>query len=197
MPTHKIANNFIKKYNKDLQIKGYSTLKINEKLKLIEEKLKSLKMDNVNSLKNEWSNITGSYKTKIESNEKKREKQKKKKEEEKQKEIYRSSLKIVPVKKLEEEIKEEKKGDNEKKDTKKVSVNRRERNSLERDFKRTYNKTLYRALEIPNKSNPSLDELKKLCRKLQLKNHPDKGGTKERIQEINDACKILESTIKK
>ena len=80
MPTHKLANSFIKKYNKDLQIKGYSALPINQKLKLIEEKLKTLKMDNVNSLKNEWSDITGSYKTKIESNEKKREKEKKSKE---------------------------------------------------------------------------------------------------------------------
>ena len=72
MPTHKLANDFIKKYNKDLQIKGYSGLRINLKLKMIEEKLKSLKMANINSLKNEWTGITSTYKTKIKSNEEKR-----------------------------------------------------------------------------------------------------------------------------
>jgi len=246
MPTHKIANDFIKKYNKDLQIKGYSSLQIKQKLELIENKLNSLNLQNVENLKNEWNGITSTYKTKIKSNEEKREKQKKgdnKKKDTKskttslkdfkdttkpkkkqsditnfftmkvepkrgqsklsdftKKPINRSSLKIVPVKTLEKEIKQEKQkeGDNEKKNTKKVSVDRRTRNGLEREFKNTYKKTIYRALNIPNKSNPSPDELKKLCRKLQLKNHPDKqGGSKERIQEINDACKIIDITYKK
>ena len=37
MPSHKVANEFIRKYNKEFAIKGYSKMKIHDKLKLIEE----------------------------------------------------------------------------------------------------------------------------------------------------------------
>ena len=56
MPTHKIANNFIRKYNKEFSIKGYSKLKISDKLKLISKVVsKNPKM------KTEWNNILKRY----------------------------------------------------------------------------------------------------------------------------------------
>ena len=151
------------------------------------------------SLNNDWKDLIQDIKSKVDMIKRFRERNPIDPNKKiKTKPINRSSLKIVPVKTLEKEIKQQKEGDNEKKNTKKVSVDRRTRNGLEREFKNTYKKTIYRALNIPNKSNPSPDELKKLCRKLQLKNHPDKqGGSKERIQEINDACKIIDITYKK
>ena len=36
MPTHKVANDFIRKYNKNIAIKNYSKLRLNEKLSKIE-----------------------------------------------------------------------------------------------------------------------------------------------------------------
>ena len=78
----------------------------------------------------------------------------------------------------------------------KTTVMRRKRNDLEEEFKKVFNKTVYKVLGIPNKSNPSLQEIKVICRKLQLANHPDKGGTSEMIAAINEACNILSSTIK-
>lgn len=77
----------------------------------------------------------------------------------------------------------------------KTTVMRRKRNDLEEKFKKVFNKTVYKVLGIPNKSNPSLQEIKVICRKLQLANHPDKGGTSEMIAAINEACNILSSTI--
>ena len=52
MVSHKIANDFIRKYNKEFAIKGYSKLKIQDKLRLIQNKVKS-----VPKMKAEWDKI--------------------------------------------------------------------------------------------------------------------------------------------
>jgi hypothetical protein len=77
------------------------------------------------------------------------------------------------------------------------AVLRKMRTEMARNYRQTFGKNLYDVLGIPKNSNPTSEELKNICRKLQLKNHPDKGGSKEKIQEINEACRILEETIKK
>ena len=60
MPTHKVANDFIRKYNKEFAIKGYSKMKIHEKLKLIEAKLTNAPR-RMKHIKKEWNDIKGSY----------------------------------------------------------------------------------------------------------------------------------------
>ena len=57
MPTHKVANAFIRKYNKEFAIKGYSKMNIHDKLKLIDKKLKHSNRD----IRKEWIDIKGSY----------------------------------------------------------------------------------------------------------------------------------------
>ena len=52
--THKKANDFIKKWNKDLMIKNYSKLKIKEKMDLIEKRLKEIKSENISIMRSEW-----------------------------------------------------------------------------------------------------------------------------------------------
>lgn len=73
MPTHKIANDFIRKYNKELKIGGYSGLRIKEKLNLIEKKVNQLKAENIKLIKEDWNNTKSSYKIGMEANIKKRE----------------------------------------------------------------------------------------------------------------------------
>jgi len=72
MPTHKIANDFIRKYNKELKIGGYSGLRIKEKLNLIEKKVNQLKAENVKLIAEDWNNTKSSYKIGMEANIKKR-----------------------------------------------------------------------------------------------------------------------------
>ena len=57
MPSHKVANAFIKKYNTQFAIKGYSKLKLQDKLNLIKSKVKSIP-----KMKKEWDNIMKDYK---------------------------------------------------------------------------------------------------------------------------------------
>ena len=57
MPSHKVANAFIKKYNSQFAIKNYSRLKLQDKLNLIKSKVKS-----VPKMKKEWDNIMKDYK---------------------------------------------------------------------------------------------------------------------------------------
>ncbi len=77
MPTHKIANDFIRKYNKELAIKGYSRLSVKEKTALIEKRLKEVKSEMITDMKKEWSGITSKYSDKIKKNEAKRANKKK------------------------------------------------------------------------------------------------------------------------
>ena len=61
MPTHKITNDFIRKYNKTFAIKGYSKLPISEKIALVRKHV-----DKVGgAMKTEWDGIMGSSKTKV------------------------------------------------------------------------------------------------------------------------------------
>ena len=39
--------------------------------------------------------------------------------------------------------------------------------------------------------NASMDDIKKAFRKLALKNHPDRGGDKEKFQELQNAYEVL------
>jgi hypothetical protein len=60
MPTHKVANAFIKKYNKEFAIKGYSKMNIHDKNALIEKKLKNAP-HRINHARLEWIKIKKSY----------------------------------------------------------------------------------------------------------------------------------------
>ena len=85
MPTHKISNDFIRKWNKTLAIKGYSKMSVKDKTALIEKRLKEVKLVMVKDMRKEWTEITSKYSTKIKSNETKRAQTKKKTEPKKEK----------------------------------------------------------------------------------------------------------------
>jgi DnaJ family protein A protein 2 len=51
------------------------------------------------------------------------------------------------------------------------------------------NKRYYELLGVDK--NASMDEIKKAFRKLALKNHPDRGGDKEKFLELNQAHEVL------
>ena len=72
------------------------------------------------------------------------------------------------------------------------------RTRLNKDFKQKYNKSISQVLEFGtmSKSNPSPSEVKKVCRKLKLKNHPDKGGDEEVFKSIQEACDIYLETFR-
>ena len=53
--THKKANDFIRKWNKELGIKGYSKMRLPEKMLLIEKRLKEVKSSMIETMKNEWT----------------------------------------------------------------------------------------------------------------------------------------------
>ena len=300
MPTHKISNDFIRKWNKTLAIKGYSKMSVKEKTALIEKRLNEVKSEMITDMRKEWTGITSKYSDKIKSNEAKRAETKKKTETKKEKpekkvkvkvkkeesgipktdeqkkntigwnkfsklvednkkilmtdkrgrgqpfrdsydfftgavditsgksnmndkwnewipilqkrikslkekktepkkEKPKMSSQIVPVKEKSEPVKEKPKKEEPKKETKtkvkKTSIKRSLRIERNIKFQKVYNKSIYTALGLPDKANPSRDEIKKICRKLQIQNHPDKGGKRERIQEINDACSIFYETI--
>ena len=50
MPTHKVANDFIRKYNKNIAIKNYSKLRLSEKLNKIETHTKRVE----GKMKTDW-----------------------------------------------------------------------------------------------------------------------------------------------
>tara|TARA_R110000772_G_scaffold623_2_gene2103 strand:+ start:844 stop:1350 length:507 start_codon:yes stop_codon:yes gene_type:complete len=69
MPTHTIANNFIKKYKSQLGLKGYSKMSIAEKLALIQQGLKN---NGTSQMRSEWSETISTYKpSKIKQSDKK------------------------------------------------------------------------------------------------------------------------------
>tara|TARA_R110000824_G_scaffold234607_2_gene423217 strand:+ start:166 stop:612 length:447 start_codon:yes stop_codon:yes gene_type:complete len=58
MPSHKVTNEFIRKYNKLFQIKGWSKLKINEKIDLVDKKLSQIKGGDIVNIKKEWESVS-------------------------------------------------------------------------------------------------------------------------------------------
>ena len=56
MVSHKVANTFIRKYNKEFAFKRYSKLNIAEKLKLIENSLKNSPR-RMKHIKKEWTDL--------------------------------------------------------------------------------------------------------------------------------------------
>ena len=54
MPSHKESNAFIKKYNKEFSIKGYSKMNITDKNKAIENKLRKLTSENSTKIREDW-----------------------------------------------------------------------------------------------------------------------------------------------
>lgn len=68
------------------------------------------------------------------------------------------------------------------------------RTRLNRDFKKKYGKTANKVLDLG--LDPSPKEVKEACRKLKLKNHPDKGGDPDTFISIQEACDLLISTFK-
>ena len=213
--THKKANDFIRKWNKELAIKGYSKMKLPEKMMLIEKRLKEVKSSMIETMRGEWNSKEPEQKPKVKSVRKKVVKKAVPKKEAPKKEAPKKkvpkgshkmpdgsimknsdmSSDIVVTKQPVLPKKKEEKQEKKKPVKSKTNVDRKERNKLEAQFKRTFKKTVYKVLGIPNKSNPSLQEIKTMCRKLQLANHPDKGGSVEIIASINEACNVLSSTI--
>ena len=58
MPTHKITNEFIRKYNKQFAIKGYSKMSVSEKVKTIQNYVGKPGMS---GMKRDWKAIMGKY----------------------------------------------------------------------------------------------------------------------------------------
>jgi hypothetical protein len=58
MPTHKITNEFIRKYNKQFAIKGYSKLSVSEKVKTIQNYVGKPGMS---GMKRDWKAIMDKY----------------------------------------------------------------------------------------------------------------------------------------
>mgnify|MGYP003641642337 FL=1 len=79
----------------------------------------------------------------------------------------------------------------------KVPFKKTQRKQKNKDFKEKYGMNIWDALKIGSDASPSSAELKKICRKLKVKNHPDKGGDEETFKAINEACEIYVETILK
>jgi len=58
MPTHKITNEFIRKYNKQFAIKGYSKMSVSEKVKTIQNYVGKPGMS---GMKRDWKAIMDKY----------------------------------------------------------------------------------------------------------------------------------------
>ena len=83
----------------------------------------------------------------------------------------------------------------------KVSVNKALRRKMNLEFKKLYKKSIYTALGIgtqaESEANPkSPAQIKEICRKLKLKNHPDKGGDADVFSSIQEACDIFMKTFR-
>tara|TARA_R110000787_G_scaffold47791_2_gene115706 strand:- start:296 stop:1267 length:972 start_codon:yes stop_codon:yes gene_type:complete len=82
--------------------------------------------------------------------------------------------------------------------TEEIKVNKALRTRLNKDFKEKYGKSISEVLGFGtmSKSNPSMSEVKKECRTLKLKNHPDKGGDADVFTSIQEACDIYLETFR-
>jgi hypothetical protein len=62
MPTHKITNDFIKKYNKEFSIKGYSKMTVHDKAQAIYKSISNINdKKKTKSIKKEWDKIVFDY----------------------------------------------------------------------------------------------------------------------------------------
>ena len=82
-----------------------------------------------------------------------------------------------------------------------VSINKALRRKKNIAFKQEYKKSIYQVLGLgkqkdEEQSPRSPAEIKKICRKLKLKNHPDKGGSPEVFDSIQKACDIFMETFR-
>ena len=100
---------------------------------------------------------------------------------------------------VEEEVEEEETLSIE--DKPEIKIKKGLRTRLNQDFKRKYNKSIYQVLGLgtqkeAEKSPKTPAEIKKICRDLKRKNHPDKGGDEEVFKSIQEACDIFMETFK-
>ena len=100
---------------------------------------------------------------------------------------------------VEEEVQEEETLSIE--DKPEIKIKKALRTRLNKDFKRKYNKSIYQVLGLgtqkeAEKSPKTPAEIKKICRDLKRKNHPDKGGDEEVFKSIQEACDIFMETFK-
>ena len=72
--------------------------------------------------------------------------------------------------------------------------NKAMRARLNRDFKKKFGKTANKVLGLG--LDPSPKEVKEACRKLKVKNHPDRGGDADTFISIQEACELLVSTFR-
>jgi len=82
-----------------------------------------------------------------------------------------------------------------------ISINKALRRKKNIAFKQEYKKSIYQVLGLgkqkdEEQSPRSPAEIKKICRKLKLKNHPDKGGSAEVFDSIQKACDIFMETFR-
>ena len=83
---------------------------------------------------------------------------------------------------------------------KRFAVQMAQRTRLNKDFKEKYSKgSISEVLEFGTMAyarNVSPSQVKERCKKLKLKNHPDKGGDKELFKAIQEACDIYIETFR-
>jgi hypothetical protein len=82
-----------------------------------------------------------------------------------------------------------------------IKIKKALRTRLNKDFKKKYNKSIYQVLGLGTQRQAEEDpkspaEIKKICRKLKLQNHPDKGGDEEVFKAVQEACDIFMETFK-
>ena len=77
----------------------------------------------------------------------------------------------------------------------KVPFKKAQRKQMNKAFNEKYGMNIWNALKIGADASPSPVEVKKICRKLKLQNHPDKGGDEETFKAIQEACEIYVDTI--
>jgi len=101
----------------------------------------------------------------------------------------------------EEEVEEEETLTIEDKSKPVIKIKKALRTRLNKDFKNKYKKSIYQVLGFGTQKKAEADpktpaEIKKICRDLKRKNHPDKGGDEEVFKSIQEACDIMIDTFK-
>lgn len=83
-------------------------------------------------------------------------------------------------------------------DAPKFAVNKALRKRQNKEIKEKYKMGgMDKILELPDLFTPSPDDVKKACRKMKLKNHPDKtGGDDEKFKAIQESCDFMVASFK-